>query len=249
MWVSSPKIFMTFFGSKSRIAKQIVPILQKCIDDNNIHFYLEPFVGGANVIDKIRCDRKFGYDIDKFLIYLFIHLKSGGTLPDFVDKETYDRARTAWYNDNKDGEFEDWEIGAIGHLSSHSARNFSGGYGVISGNRNLYDERKRNLLKQISSPLWQDIMFGISDYKDLDNLEGYVIYCDPDYRNTKKINPKSDLNYSEFWDTMRKWSENNYVFISELEAPDDFECIWKQEIRRDMGGYELSKNCLFIHKD
>lgn len=41
-------------GSKSRIAKDIVPIIQKCIDDNNLETYIEPFVGGANVIDKIK---------------------------------------------------------------------------------------------------------------------------------------------------------------------------------------------------
>ena len=40
-------------GSKSRIAKDIVPIIQKYIDDNRIISYIEPFVGGANVIDKI----------------------------------------------------------------------------------------------------------------------------------------------------------------------------------------------------
>jgi len=36
-----------YMGSKSRIAKYIVPILQKEIDDNNIKTYLEPFVGGG----------------------------------------------------------------------------------------------------------------------------------------------------------------------------------------------------------
>lgn len=34
-------------GSKSRITKYIVPILQDIIDKNNITTYIEPFVGGA----------------------------------------------------------------------------------------------------------------------------------------------------------------------------------------------------------
>lgn len=38
---------MVYMGSKSRIAKEIVPIIQSYIDNNNIHNYLEPFVGGA----------------------------------------------------------------------------------------------------------------------------------------------------------------------------------------------------------
>lgn len=38
---------MKYMGSKSRVAKYIVPILQRCIDDNNITTYIEPFSGGA----------------------------------------------------------------------------------------------------------------------------------------------------------------------------------------------------------
>lgn len=37
---------MKYMGSKSRIAKYIVPIIQSCIDENNITEYYEPFVGG-----------------------------------------------------------------------------------------------------------------------------------------------------------------------------------------------------------
>ena len=44
---------MQFVGSKNRISKQLAPIIQKYIDDNNITTYVEPFVGGANMIDKI----------------------------------------------------------------------------------------------------------------------------------------------------------------------------------------------------
>jgi len=38
---------MKYVGSKARIAKDIVPIIQKCIDDNGIELYVEPFVGGG----------------------------------------------------------------------------------------------------------------------------------------------------------------------------------------------------------
>lgn len=38
---------MKYMGSKSRIAKYIVPILQECIDSNNVTTYIEPFVGGG----------------------------------------------------------------------------------------------------------------------------------------------------------------------------------------------------------
>ena len=49
---------MKYVGSKNRLSKHIAPIIQSYIDDNNITQYLEPFVGGANMIDKINCDKK-----------------------------------------------------------------------------------------------------------------------------------------------------------------------------------------------
>ena len=40
-------------GSKSRIVKDIVPIIQKYINDSGYKKYLEPFGGGMNVIVNI----------------------------------------------------------------------------------------------------------------------------------------------------------------------------------------------------
>lgn len=40
---------MVYVGSKNRYAKYIVPILQKCIEDNKINTYIEPFVGGGGM--------------------------------------------------------------------------------------------------------------------------------------------------------------------------------------------------------
>ena len=48
---------MRYMGSKNRISKYIVPIIQSYINDNT-NCYIEPFVGGANMIDKIQCDKK-----------------------------------------------------------------------------------------------------------------------------------------------------------------------------------------------
>ena len=40
-------------GSKSRIAKYIVPIIQKYINDNHIDTFIDAFVGGGSVIQNI----------------------------------------------------------------------------------------------------------------------------------------------------------------------------------------------------
>ena len=43
---------MKYVGSKARISRHILPIIQGAIDRNGIETYVEPFVGGGNLIDK-----------------------------------------------------------------------------------------------------------------------------------------------------------------------------------------------------
>ena len=50
------------------------------------------------------------------------------------------------------------------------------------------------------------------------------------------------FNYEEFTQTMRDWSKNNIVLISEQNAPDDFECIWEQEVSRSIKAADKSKS-------
>ena len=60
---------MQYMGSKNRFAKELVPIIQSYITEGT-KGYLEPFVGGANMIDKINCSKKFGCDLNEYLIEL-----------------------------------------------------------------------------------------------------------------------------------------------------------------------------------
>lgn len=61
---------MVYMGSKNRYAPYIVPILQKTIDEHNVDIYIECFVGGGNIIDKIQCKNRYGYDRSDTLIAL-----------------------------------------------------------------------------------------------------------------------------------------------------------------------------------
>ena len=49
---------MKYMGSKNRHARDIIPILMK--EHTSAMLYVEPFVGGANIIDKIPADRRYG---------------------------------------------------------------------------------------------------------------------------------------------------------------------------------------------
>lgn len=78
---------MKYMGSKARIAKYIVPIIQSYIDISYQKYYLEPFCGGCNVISHIHANKRYAFDKQKYLIALFNNLDKIEQLPDFVTKE------------------------------------------------------------------------------------------------------------------------------------------------------------------
>lgn len=240
-------IDIKYMGSKSRIAKYIVPIIQSYIDNTpNCNGYWEPFVGGANVIDKIKCNDKYGSDLNAYLIALLNYVSSGGQLYDSVSKELYDKARDCFYK-NRLGDFELWQIGCIGFLASYNGRFFDGGYAkptiekTKTGERyrDYYREAKDNLMLQ--APSLTGIMFETMDYRKCNlDVKNFVIYADPPYKNTKQFKNSTNFNFDEFWDVMRMLSRNNTVLISELQAPNDFECIWEKPVSRSIKATDKS---------
>ena len=214
---------MRYVGSKSRLSKELAPIIQSYIN-NNCKGYIEPFVGGANMIDKIKYTNKIGYDNNPYLIALLNHVKlTTDDIPEEITREHYYNVK------NKQCNYDEWYVGLIGFCGSFSAK-FWGGYATHGNNpkykKTPFNESRNNIIKQ--SVDLKDIKFECKDYKDLDNLSGYVIYCDPPYKN--KLGYQSKFNHEEFYEWLRKISLENIVLISEYEMPDDFECIWEKDI-------------------
>jgi len=131
-------------GSKSRIAKHIVPIIQKYIDDNSINTYVEPFVGGANVIDKIKCKNKYGSDYNKYLIALLQRVRNKEPLLEEVSRELYNDVRSNQDN----GKYEDWIVGNVGFLASFNGRWFDGGYAKAGYEKTKNGERYRDYYQE-----------------------------------------------------------------------------------------------------
>ena len=224
---------MVYMGSKAKYAKYIVPILQKAIDDNNIDTYIECFVGGANVIDKIKCENRYGYDRSDTLIALLQTAQKG---MEFV---LADGSRELWDKGKcyvKDGIMpEDMtlaEIGAMEFFASYCNGGFPRGYAKNTETRNYFLEARRNLEAQADA--LEGIIFKSQNYYDLEPVSGAVIYLDPPYQGTKFYGyaNQEKMDYEHFWNWVREISKDNYVFISEQSAPDDFEIIWEQEVTR-----------------
>ena len=124
------------------------------------------------------------------------------------------------------------DVGAIEFLGSFSNGGFPRGYA-----KSNYNKAYRNLEKDV--PELQTIEFMCSNYEDLNTTQwnNCVIYCDPPYKNTKNYSYKkfAYFDYEYFWNWIRELSKNNFVFISEQEAPNDFKVIWEKEVNRTAG--------------
>lgn len=67
-----------------------------------------------------------------------------------------------------------------------------------------------------------------------------VIYCDPPYKSTTKYST-GDFDHETFYEWVRMMSKDNIVLISEYNMPDDFECIWEQELTCTLDKNKRSK--------
>jgi DNA adenine methylase len=96
------------------------------------------------------------------------------------------------------------------------------------GIQDYYQDSINALLKQVPNLI--GINFKNCSFKDIKStISGYVIYCDPPYRDTTKYVTEK-FPYDEFYDWCREMSKNNIVLVSEYNMPSDFECIWSKEV-------------------
>lgn len=242
---------MKYMGSKASIAKYILPFIHNYIFLNNIDTYIEPFIGGANMIDKVQCKHKIGSDINKHLVALLKHVQN--TTDDLPEDVTYELYQDVKYNQDK---YPDWYVGAVEFLAGFNGRGFGGGFGKPTWEekpdgtkiyRNYYKEAKQNLIEQ--STLLKDIEISQCSYEYYSNIKGALIYCDPPYKDTKHYDRKLGFDHDKFWQWVRDMSENNIVLVSEEQAPSDFDILWEQEVNRTIWADNKSTSIekLFIY--
>ena len=229
---------MKYVGSKARLSKDIAPIINKLIKENNITLFEDWFVGGANMIDKIKCEKKIGYDINEYLIEMWNALQQGYAIPPNVDKAEYIRVK-----DNiKDYPKE--YVAIVGFCATYNAGWFRryGGQAInkFGKIRNYYDEAKRNIEKQVPNIL--DIDFICKDYKEILPQNNSLIYCDIPYKSSSYEMYQEKFNHNEFWERMRTISKNNIVLISEYDAPKDFECIFEKQLTTSFDNKQTKKD-------
>ena len=235
---------MRYMGSKNRIAKYLLPIMLK---NRNGRTWVEPFVGGANMIDKVD-GKRIGADVNKYLIDFWNSFKNGWIPPQHITKEQY---YTIKQNKEVDTKMTLW----AGICCSYGGKWFGGWINNYKENRRLKNgrlpnhqtESRNGVLKQL--PKIKDVKFIHSSYQDLEIPSNSIIYCDPPYENTTGY--KGSFNHLDFWEWCRiKSKEGHKVFVSEYNAPKDFKCVWEKKIKSQLSvsiGNKISTEKLFVY--
>ena len=235
---------MKYVGSKARLSKEIIPIINKLIQVNNIEEYIEPFVGGANLIENVKCKSKKGYDSNEYLIEMWRALQNGYIPPLEYTKEEYINVK-----DNIES-YPKELVGIVGFCATYNAGWFRrwGGTAITKSDqvRNYYNEAIRNIQKQV--PKIMDVEFIHSDYEELE-FDKCLIYCDPPYESSSYEMYKDKFDHIKYWDKVREWSKTNIVLCSEYSAPDDFICIFEKQLTTTFDNKQRKKDTekLFIH--
>ena len=205
-------------GSKNRIAKYILPIILK--DRRPNQWYVEPFVGGCNLIDKLD-GLRYGNDFCSYLIAMWQALQDGWIPPQKFSEEEYKHIK------NNKETYEKHLVGYVGYNLSYGAKWFGGYRRDKAGVRDYALEAYNNVMKQV--PKIKDVLFYNKSYDDLILPPNSITYCDPPYENTTKY--KTDFNHEAFWEWAKNCAkEGHTIYISEYNAPKDFICIWEKEI-------------------
>lgn len=211
---------MKYMGSKGRHAKEIIPFLMDKYDGGML--YIEPFVGGANMFDKVPIpnELKYGCDIHHYLVEMWKAVSNGWNPPEVFTEDEYN-----YVKNHKD--INKPLTGYVGFALSFGAKWF-GGWSRDKTGRDYVGESYRNAQKQF--PLLRGAKFAEKSVFDIKHIEKKsLIYCDPPYRGTTKY--KDDFDHEKFYDWCRtKVREGHVVFVSEYWMPEDFKCVWEKRV-------------------
>ena len=229
---------MRFMGGKTRLAKHILPIMLAERKPNQ--YWVEPFVGGGNMIDKVEGNR-IGSDIDPNVIDALTSIRD---CVDELPRSNRDFTEEDYKSLRRDDNFN--HKGFAGFAYSFGGK-WMGGWSRYR-DRDYIAQAYRSAEKQ--SPLLRGVKLENLSYKDLSIPPNSIIYCDPPYRGTTQYRIKFD--HDVFWEWCREKSkEGHTVFISEYNAPDDFECIHEKLLAATTsreGSYKYGCEKLFKYK-
>jgi DNA adenine methylase len=219
-------------GSKSRFVKEILPIILK--DRTPEQWYVEPFAGGMNVISEVSGNR-LANDINRYLISMWKELMNGW-IPKKITKEEYNDVRTILNN------YPPYYVGWVGFNCSYSGKWFGGFAGEtktkVGTIRDYQTEAIKNVEKQVKK--MAGVIFENEKYNELCVPKQSIIYCDIPYFGTTDYKTEK-FNHDEFWMWCREMKALGHtIFVSEYDAPNDFECVWSKNVKSSLSANGVS---------
>ncbi len=214
---------MQYLGGKFRIAKEVCDVINSLL--SNFEYYIEPFVGGANIVCGVVHPKRLAMDANEALITMYQALQNGWEPPEFVSEDEYAELKATQDSQNP--------LTAFAGFGCSFGGKWFGGY-AGKGNRNYALNAKNSLGKKITA--LKNVKFVAGDYTSFVYPQNSLIYCDPPYADTTGYDGvKGKFNSDVFWDWCRRQSQTgNFVLVSEYSAPSDFMSILTIETKTDM---------------
>lgn len=215
---------MRYVGGKSRIASYIAAVIGTGVT------YVEPFLGGGSVLEKIAPNFQTSYasDISEDLIIMWQALVDGWVPPESVSEDEYYMLMKSPPSALR---------GLAGFGSSYGGKFFEGyargGFRRSGEPRNYFDESARNAAKIAKVMRDNNVRLKAIPYWDLNIHARHTVYCDPPYRidmdrwgGKRETRNFGEFDHGKFWEVMDEWRNSGAtVFVSEYEAPIDWECV------------------------
>lgn len=213
-------------GGKQKIGRKIARDIVDYMKRKNIKCrgYCEPFCGMLGVYKNIisstiSFNDLLAGDINGSVIEMWRSAQKGWRPPTTCSREEYNVLKTS--------DSVSPEKGFIAHHCSFAGKYFSG----YVPDRGQYKSMKNAGDKVIDiAKKCGGIKFNQGDYQQFSGLQNYVIFCDPPYKKYNYyyddcLNGRVVFDHDKFWDWCRAISMDNVVFVSEFDAPHDFQIV------------------------
>ena len=232
-------------GSKARIAKDILKVMQPDIDKTGC--FVDMFCGGGNLLQFVNAKHIIANDINKYTIMYLSKL--------YIDYNWLPKNNTEFtkedyiYAKNNQYTYSPCLLGHIGHNLSFGGKWFGGFRSDNIGKRDYIAEAYRGAIKQHKNLVGKNIAFYNLSYDKAPFEDNCVIYCDIPYKGTTKY--KTDFNHDKFYEWCRKVKKENdklgnnvIIYVSEYNMPEDFKCVWQKEIKMTLDKNSNSKKAV-----
>ena len=210
-------------GGKQKQGREIAHKIFDISQNYEIKGYCEIFCGMLGVFNHFydlygeKIKYKFG-DINKSTIFMWKKTQKGWIPPNTCSENEYNYYKSA--RDSAEKGFFCHQFAFQGQFCENYACNY---------NKSTDATKACERVKKIGKKA-KHADFSQGDYRQFDNLKGYIIYADPPYENaSQRYKTEEKFCTNTFWEWCRKMSKYNLVFISSYSAPKDFKLIWAKD--------------------